>query len=224
MSSSRQLPSISLIKFSGVAAVCLALVVPWIVAIVRGDFDLRSRYISELGARGEPFEMIVRWVSFFPSGVLFSMFAFYVIRPLVAGKMTWFLIGLWGVGWLASAIFPCDPGCPFTGTLSQLIHGYVVLPFYVFGFPFGLALFGRQYRKRTKWKFISFFSFFTAVAFVVCYSVILPGFFPAYRGVIQWMGELLVGAWVIWLTVLHLAEEKAKLNKTSHRELHADKE
>jgi len=201
---------------SGVAAICLALFIPWVVAILRGDFNLNSRYISELGARGEPCEMFVRWVSFFPAGVLFLVFSFKVLRPWIAemgGKAEWRLISFWGVGWAASAVFPCDPGCPFTGTSSQLVHGLVILPLYVFGVPCGLVLLGRRFRKCEKLGGLSAITIFTACVFFLGYLFALLGFFAEYRGLIQWTAEALFGLWVVWVVILNWNKIKKPMSK-----------
>ena len=192
-------------EWSGVIAVFLALVVPLIIVFLRGDFDVRSRYISELGAHDEPYEMIIRWISFFPAGLFFLFFTLTVIRPLAVVSRTpvaWILIGFWGVGWTASALFPCDPGCPFTGSFSQMIHGFAILPPYVFGVPFGLIRLHRHFDAQAFSKGFLIYGILAAIVFLSSYLIILPGFFADYRGAIQWLGELSFAGWIIWLSVI----------------------
>lgn len=206
--------------FSGITAVIFALLIPFVIVVIRGDFDLKSRFISELGAHGEPYEMLIRWGSFFPAGVLFLVFSFRIIRPLfleTGSRWMWILISFWGIGWASSALFPCDPGCPFTGSFSQIIHGFIVLPPYVFGVPVGLVLVGRHVRSRLDWSMFAFYCSFTGYAFLVLYIASLSGFFEAYRGSIQWVAELLFGIWTVWLTALLWVENKLNSDQSGTR-------
>lgn len=97
-----------------------------------------SQYISELGARGAPLEGVVRFAGFLPAGLLLLGFCVLAYRALPRSRgATFGLVGLavYAAGYLAAAVFPCDPGCrPAEPSLAQAIHnaagllGYLLAP------------------------------------------------------------------------------------------------
>jgi hypothetical protein len=46
------------------------------------DYSHLSQFISELGARQAPYEQLVRWIGFLPTGVLVLVFAFVAFKAL----------------------------------------------------------------------------------------------------------------------------------------------
>ncbi|MCS7073094.1 MAG: DUF998 domain-containing protein [Bacteroidia bacterium] len=74
--------------------------------------------ISELGEMNRPFSLQTNYSFFLPIGILFLWIAFrerlFDTKNLVCGCI--------GIGYTVSAIFPCDAGCPLSGSLRQWIH------------------------------------------------------------------------------------------------------
>jgi hypothetical protein len=108
-----------------------------------------SMFISELGARGAPLEMAVRFAGFLPAGLLLLAFLALAHRGLPRTRgTTAALAGLavYAVGYLVSAPFPCDPGCrPAQPSASQLVHNTVGLAGYLLA-PLCLFALGRAAR------------------------------------------------------------------------------
>jgi hypothetical protein len=114
-------------------------------------YDHVSRFISELGARGAPFEGAVRLGAFTPVGVLLLAFcaAAYTVLPRSRWSAAGFAgLAVFAAGYLVAAVFPCDPGCrPPEPSVSQVIHntaglaGYLVAP----GFLAALSLAARRW-------------------------------------------------------------------------------
>jgi hypothetical protein len=108
-----------------------------------------SMFISELGARGAPLELAVRFAGFLPAGLLLLSFLALAYRGLPRTRgTTAALAGLavYAVGYLVSAPFPCDPGCrPVQPSASQLIHNTVGLAGYLLA-PLCLFALGRAAR------------------------------------------------------------------------------
>ncbi len=104
---------------------------------LRPGYDQLTQKGSELGTGANS---LVMNANFVVTGLLILIFCFGLLRNIDAGK--WSQVGLIflaiaGVGEVATGIFPCDPGCPLTGSSSQLIHtGIAVVFFGSFGiFP-----------------------------------------------------------------------------------------
>lgn len=126
----------------------LSLAVVVLLALVAGaatpQYSHVSQFISELGARGAPWEWSVRLLGFLPAGVLLLAFCAFAYRALPRSPGLTFALGslaLFAAGYLVAAAFPCDPGCrPAQPSLSQVIHnlggmvGYVLAPAFLFAF------------------------------------------------------------------------------------------
>ena len=123
---------------------CLAVVtvlVIWAAALTPG-YNHVSQFISELGARGAPYEMLVRFAGFLPAGLLLLAFIALAFREIPRSRsvsLSLFGLALYAAGYLVAAAFPCDAGCrPVEPSASQLIHnaggllGYLVAPAFLF--------------------------------------------------------------------------------------------
>lgn len=106
------------------------------------DYSHATQFISELGARDAPHEALAGFAGFLPAGLLLVLFTAGAFEVLPRSKRTTFeLVGLaiYALGYVAAAIFPCDPGCrPVEPSVSQLLHnlfgliGYVLAPAFMF--------------------------------------------------------------------------------------------
>jgi hypothetical protein len=89
-------------------------------------FDHLKNFISELGAAGAPGADIMNFGGFLPYGVLMLAFSLVVhrgIRPDIGGWLGPSVLALYGLGYVALAVSPCDPGCQAaTPSLHHRIH------------------------------------------------------------------------------------------------------
>lgn len=101
-----------------------------------------SQFISELGARGAPYEWPVRLLGFLPAGVFLLAFCYFAHKALPRSRATSIaLLGfaIYAAGYLVAAAFPCDLGCrPRSPSASQIVHnigglaGYLLAPAFLF--------------------------------------------------------------------------------------------
>lgn len=178
----------------------LQLVASW----VKPGFDHTAQYISEINATGTPNAGVLGWVGFIPLAmVAFSLLVSIRGQLRVRGisHLGWLLLFLWPVGYLLSALAPCDAGCPADGSSSQAIHNVVTVLSY-FGFALGTLLLALT--PATKWP--------VRVALVLLSVIVVLGFLlmkePAMaeiRGAVQRYTELAQLA-VFWI-LLFLTEK-----------------
>lgn len=90
-----------------------------VLAYQRPSYSHRRHTISELGEVGAPLSHWVSWGIFLPVSLCLAYIAFAVklVVPTVSVLAT-----CMAVGYLAAAVFPCDPGSPLSGTLRQGLH------------------------------------------------------------------------------------------------------
>ncbi len=124
----------------------------WALAsVLRPGYDQLTQNGSELGTG--PNSLVMN-TNFVVTGLLIVIFCFGLLKNIDAG--IWSRVGLTflaiaGAGEVATGIFPCDPGCPLTGSPSQLIHTGIAVVFFgsvaVFPLLVGIASnWTRKYR------------------------------------------------------------------------------
>lgn len=94
----------------------------------RQGYSHLKQTISELGESGSQYEKQVSYIIFLPVGIgcLVISYATYTSNYQAA-----FLSGALGLSYFLSAIFPCDPGTPLSGTWKNAIHNIVGAVCYV---------------------------------------------------------------------------------------------
>lgn len=157
-----------------------------------------AQFISELGARGAPDEMLVRFAGFLPGGLFLCLFCLGMHRFVprsVPGTLGVIGLFVYALGYVAAAFFPCDPGCrPVNPSISQLIHNFFGLVGYVVA-PGFLALLGWASRRWPGGAHLSVPAFIAAVLALVG----LMGLSPEFRhvGLSQRLIEGSVMTWIV---------------------------
>lgn len=123
-----------------------------------------------------------------------------------------------GAAYVASAVFPCDAGCPSEGSLSQAIHNTFGLLEYV-GAVFGLLLLANAWGASARWR--SFAPLCTAAAALVAagfVAMLVPALAP-FRGLSQRVAETAIFLWIALLSVrlLRLPEPATPSTRPSVR-------
>lgn len=85
-----------------------------------------SQYVSELGARGSPTELLIRYAGFVPTGLMHIAFAaslYVAFKDSRLASVAAALLALNGLGRVGAGLFPCEPGCSVPRLLlSQKLH------------------------------------------------------------------------------------------------------
>ncbi len=133
-----------------------------------------SQTISELAEYGSDHTRQVSLLVFLPVGILLSVVAWFLhsAHPPIAA-----LALSIAVGYGLSAVFPCDPGSPLTGSVRQAIHNLAGGIEYVGG-AFSLL-----------WISESAGPEFRVAGIAVAASAILLSFESSVRGIIQRIAE-----------------------------------
>jgi hypothetical membrane protein len=89
-------------------------------------FSHSRNFISELGATGAPGASLMNFAGFLPYGLLILAFAWVLhrsIRPDPGGWVGPATLAIYGLGYVALSIAPCDPGCQSaTPSLHHRMH------------------------------------------------------------------------------------------------------
>jgi hypothetical protein len=188
----------ALARAFGASAVALALAVPLLGARCEPAYSHCAQFISELGARGARCGELVSLTGFAPTGALVLAFSFAAAPLLPRSRAASAgLAGLAcvGAGYLLSAVFPCDPGCPSTGSPSQAIHNLAGLVEYA-GASFGLCALAIALRRAPEWRALSRAAAICAVAVAAGFGAMLEPSFAAERGLAQRIAEAGAFGWI----------------------------
>ena len=166
-------------------------------ASLKTDYSHISQYISELNAMGSAWSWQIGYFGFLPLGLLGFVLLLAVAPSTgltgVSRVGCWLLVAE-PVVYVASAIFPCDIGCPVEGSLSQNIHNFVsaiTLPITTLGLVLLFFNKGIAPVRRLGWLTL-------AGVFITLYSLALVPDFAEWRGLLQRLAEgILYGC--LWL-------------------------
>ena len=109
---------------SGIMAPFLMVSLWAIASLLRPGYDQLTQYGSELGTGDNS---VIMNASFLITGILIVSFSLGLLTSIRTGfwsRAGSIFVGLFGMGEIATAAFPCDPGCPLTNpqSLSQQVH------------------------------------------------------------------------------------------------------
>jgi hypothetical protein len=169
--------------------------VPLVAACRSDGYSHVSQYISELGASGAADGTLVSAAGFAPAGGLVLAFLALTAgslprtRGVRAGLVC---LGAVGAGYLVSAVFPCDPGCPSTGSLAQSIHNAFGLIEYA-GAVAGFGLLARGLRSPA----CALAALLVAAGWA---GMLVPSLAP-FRGASQRVAEAAIFLWIAHASV-----------------------
>lgn len=188
----------------GFAAVAWALVVPIVAGRVEPGYSHTADFISELGAEGAANGALVSWAGFAPIG-LFVLGLAVLGYPIFPGRRARMFLGVGlaavAAGYLVSAAFPCDAGCPSDGSTSQSIHNAFGLLEYA-GAAGGLLLLGLALRSERGWRGVAFASTLAAVVVAGALVALLAPPIASQRGLVQRVAEAAIFGWIALVSVV----------------------
>jgi hypothetical membrane protein len=171
-----------------------------------------AQFISELGARGAPHEMLIRFAGFLPAGVFMILFVIAAFKLLPRSALTTIgLVGiaLYALGYIVAVFFPCDFGCrPAQPSPSQAIHNLFGLIGYVLA-PLALLALGFSARNWPRGRYLSSAAYVSASLALFGMMTLSPK--SPYVGLSQRLIEGAVLIWVVmcaWYVRSHLERSK----------------
>ena len=187
------------------AAAGIAAGLAWAGAVIycgaiRQGYDPVNQFVSELAERGSSTETVMRITGFYLPGLLVLAFAaFLLIRS--AGWAVAGLLIIHAAGRLTAGMFPCDPGCPVRGSISQAVHNASAM---MNGLTLLAAMAVSSFRMwrigRSRFAFYSTVSSIAAAAFLVL--MVMSVTTRSYVGLFQ---RLAFGIMHVWLAAFALS-------------------
>jgi hypothetical protein len=194
----------------GLASAALTAVVTAAGGCGEPGYSHVSQYISELGADGAAHGALVSWAGFAPIGALVFGFLALALGGLprgataVAGVLA---LSLFGAAYFFAAFFPCDAGCPATGSLAQSVHN--ALGFFGYaGATAGLVLLAAAFRRPARWRALFPFTAACAAVVAAAFAAMLSPELAGVRGLSQRVAEIAVFAWIAAVSASLLRAQK----------------
>lgn len=185
-----------LVAPAGALAIALGVVPVWWFARRRPGYSHLRDTISELGEHGAPDAARVAWLAFVPAGLAVWAFVAALAQALPPDDAVLRGLALFaglGAGYIGAAIFPCDRGAPFGGTLRNHLHIVAGAIGYLGGAG-GLITLGEAFEGHAVFGGIAEV---TRVLGMVVFFGILPLSFPSpLRGLVQRLMEGALFGWI----------------------------
>lgn len=186
----------------GIMAAGLAGFVPWYFGQRKPGYSHVYHTISEIGEAGAPDQAKVAYLGFLPIGVaswLFLVASSFCFPPDQQSTCGTFLLGFVGLGYVASAVFPCDRGAPLSGSWKNNLHvlfgglGYV-------GAGVGFILLAESFNAVASWGRLAEYTKWSGyIVLLATLGVSIPGL--PVRGLVQRIAESVIFAWVLVVSV-----------------------
>ena len=162
---------------------------------LKGDYNHLTQYVSELNATGTAWAWQIGVFGFGLFGLLCLALLWTTapVAPVVGiSRVGYWLLLAEPVAWIGSALFPCDPGCPVDGSLSQDIHNLLGGITYLVT-ALALVLLSRSPRMAPKahvgWLVL-------AGVWMILFAVMVAPEFAPWRGLLQRLAEILLYGYV----------------------------
>ena len=115
------------------------------IGFLRSDYNLINHFISELGAAGAEYSIIINYFGFLPIALSALTITLLLQSKFPNDRLSRAGLLLVGsgvfIGYFGAFIFPCDFGCPAEGSFSQNMHNNLGLIYYLI-IPLGLFVLG----------------------------------------------------------------------------------
>ena len=115
------------------------------IGFLRSDYNLINHFISELGAAGAEYSIIINYFGFLPIALSALTITLLLQSKFPNNRLSRAGLLLVGsgvfIGYFGAFIFPCDFGCPAEGSFSQNMHNNLGLIYYLI-IPVGLFVLG----------------------------------------------------------------------------------
>ncbi len=196
---------------SSVLVIC-GILLPEALALQSEDYSSVSNYLSELGALGAPYSVTINYFGFLPvAAAIVALIATLWIRLPRNTLVTFGLICLMGfaVSYLGAFLFPCDSGCPATGTDRQTAHNLAGLIGYA-GCVIGLFALYFGTRRSLSGKLPSITLLSACWTTFSIFMMFNPNF-EDLRGVFQRLTDYPVFIWLSFAALMPLNRRNSNL-------------
>lgn len=125
----------------------------YLAGLFRPGYDHVTQQISELGEICGPTAVIMN-TGFFLAGLLIIAGSGGLHRGVTQGagsKMGPFLLTIAGIGLIGVFVYRCDPGCPFEGSPTNMVH-FVMFLTGVTSAVLGMIVIARRFKQDTSWQ------------------------------------------------------------------------
>jgi hypothetical membrane protein len=191
-----------LLSLSGIAAPVFLLCSVLVASILSPGYSHVSQAISELGARGAPFDIVLNYIGLIPAGILTISFSIVLFRKSHRGGALLIcscLVTVAGIGRLCAGVFPCDPGCFPIITITGKVHALSGLLSLFSGSiaPLFMAFALRARHSRS----LFYASLILGVAAIILFIILISQYWMFYFGAIQRLLLIVTYTWIIFVAV-----------------------
>jgi hypothetical membrane protein len=192
--------TLHILALCGVVGPLLFTLVLLVLGILAAPYNHVAQYMSELGATGVPYAIVMNAAGFIMLGcciILSALGLHQGINSSNKSKIGPTLLMFSGIGFIMTGFLPCDPGC-VTVSIIGILHGYAAL---LAQMALILALLPFAFRVKNV-KGWENYDLFSLVMFLL--SLLLAGLYKSFlfEGTIGLLQRLSFGVPLAWLEIV----------------------
>lgn len=186
------------LAFCGIIGPVTYAIVLFTLGFIQPDYNCITQSMSELGAAGAPYALIMNTIGFPLLGILIIAFALGLQRGINGSlKIGPVLIALSGLSLVMTGIFPCDPGCVDV-TLRGLTHS-IFATIAAFSMIFAPLFLLPRLKKDDRWQGYVTYSIISVIAATLVSAIYGFMAFEQLTGVLQ---RISMGIMLLWVEVM----------------------
>jgi len=188
--------------FCGVIAPPILVIVIITATIVTPDYSFVSETVSQLGAHGRPYPLIMN-IGFITYGLLILGFAYSTYKMFIPSKSIrtfWLMFMIYGTGVILSGFLKDDVAGNSISTLEGFLHSLFAQVAF-FALIIGIWFFARGVYYSSPWNKIARFSIAIAIFNLLSSMVFLFEFSQPVEGLLQ---RFFYTATLIWIEIISI--------------------
>jgi len=189
------------LSLSGILGSILFTTTTILSGYLQTDYNHLNNFVSELGASNSQTELLMNYMGFISSGILFSIFGLsllIIVSANLSSRIGSLLLILFGLGMTLAGIFSCDPGCPSIGTMESTIHDRVSAVTFISAI-LGIILLGFSFKRINLFRNISLYTILTGFTSLALLIIMINSF--ESRNLTGLWQRLLLISIFLWTTI-----------------------
>ena len=187
----------------------------WAAIIVTGlltpTYSHLTQYVSELGAKGAPFRILMNYLGIIPFGLGIGLFSIYAWRELSTNlfhKAASIILIVTGFLFIVAGFYSCDVGCSFYDLSAEaLIHNNSAFTAFILASLAIITFLLGEIKDKSKRDFLGISIAMTLGTIGSFYLMGSTGIASPFRGLFQ---RLFLASFTIWLIGIAFISRKIR--------------
>lgn len=187
----------------------------WVAIVTTGlltpTYSHLSQYVSELGAEGAPFRILMNYLGIIPFGLGIGLFSIYSWRQLSTNlfhKASAIILMIAGFLFIVAGFYSCDVGCSFYDLSAEaLVHNNSAFTAFILAFLAIITFMLGEIRNKSDKSFLGISIAMALGTMGSFYLMGSTGLDSPFRGLFQ---RVFLASFTIWLVGVAVISRKTR--------------